>query len=417
MELRPSLHDETDILVVGGGIIGTATAFHLSERTDRAVTLVEKENVAAGATGDTSAILRHTYGDRELYSRMARRGREFYQDFESHTGYELAAPSQPLVQWGGEAVDHGEPAMASYETLERLGLPVSRDEADELPDRFPLFDFDDDIEYAVSDDAAGYSDGTDAANGFARAAADNGVRIVTGVAVESIAHEDGAVTGVETEDGVVACEDVVLAAGSWTAKLAATAGVDLPVLPGREQILLLDPPDSVTEAEFETVPTTGRGSDRPDGVWWYFRADFGDTIYMGTHARVEKVDPDTYDRQVDEHRKVEAFDILDGFAPKLADSAVIGEFSGVYANTPDQGFIIDQVGPDGVVALVGAGHAFKHGPVIGELAADLVLDGESDLFDLDHFAVDRFDDRSPDQPLPESYDPSELHMSTSDDRE
>jgi len=183
------------------------------------------------------------------------------------------------------------------------------------------------------------------------------------------------------------------------------------VTPGREQVLLLDPPEDVTDEEFQTIRTTGQGSSQPDGGWWYFRADFGDTIYMGTHTRNDPVDPDTYSRSPDQQRKLEAFEVLDEFAPKLADSDVVGEFCGVYANTPDQGFIIDQVGPEGLYALVGAGHAFKHGPVIGQLAADMVLEGESDLFDLEHFRVDRFEDRSPNQPLPDEYDPSELHMS------
>jgi len=401
------------VLVVGGGIIGTATAFFLSRRSDRSIALVDKENVASGATGDSSAILRHTYGDRDLYSRMAWAGREFYQRFEAETGYPLDAPSQPLVQWGGPAGGHFESPMSSYETLRSLDYPVTRYEAEELPDRFPLFEFKEGFEYAISDDAAAYSDGTDAANGFLKAAQDNGVEVVTGVTVESIDVEDGSVVGAETDDGYVACSDVVLAAGSWNHKIAATADVEIPITPGREQVLLLKPPAELSDEEVKSIMTTGWGSPRPDGVWWYFRADFGGTIYMGTHARNDPVDPDRYSRQPDMQRKVEAFEILDEFAPALADSEVMGEFCGVYANTPDQGFIIDEVDHDGLYALVGAGHAFKHAPVIGQLAADLVVDGESERFDLEHFTVDRFDDRSPDQGFPETVSLADLHGTTS----
>jgi len=128
------------------------------------------------------------------------------------------------------------------------------------------------------------------------------------------------------------------------------------------------------------------------------------------------VEPDTYRRSADESRKVEAVDIWDRFAPKLADAAVAGDFAGVSANTPDQGLIIDQAGPEGTYALVGAGHAFKHAPVIGRLATDLVLDGESELFDLELFSVDRFEDRTPNQPFPESYVPADLHLADPQDR-
>jgi glycine/D-amino acid oxidase-like deaminating enzyme len=416
MEPGPSAPDETDILIVGGGIIGTATAFALSSRTGRAITLVEKDQIAAGATGDSSAILRHVYGDRTVYSRMAWLGHQFYRRFEAETGYELKTPDQRLILWGGEDVEHTEPPDHSYETLRELGYPTTRYEGEELPDEFPLFEFDNEIEYAVSDDAAGYTEGTTAANGFAKAAADNGADIVTGVDVDSIATDDGAVTGVETDEGFIGCQELVVAAGAWTHKLLATADVDVPVSPGREQVLLLDPPASLTEAEFESLPTTGRGSDRPDGTWWYFRADFGRSIYMGSHGRTELADPDHYRRNPDESRKLEAGNILDEFAPKLADSRLAGGFAGIYANTPDQGFIIDQVGPRGIYALIGAGHAFKHAPVIGQLAADLLLEGESELFDLGAFSVDRFDDRTPNQPLPDSNDPAELHLSESADR-
>ncbi|MFB6184316.1 MAG: NAD(P)/FAD-dependent oxidoreductase [Haloarculaceae archaeon] len=411
MALGPTLPEETDILIVGGGIVGTATAFWLSRKTDREMTLVDKDNVAGGATGDSSAILRHVYEDRPTYAEMAWWSHEFYRDFEDETGYELSTPDQPLIQWGGPASGHEVSPMVDYETLQSLDIPVTRYEADELPALFPLFEFTDGFEYAVSDDEAGYTEPATAANGFAKAAQDNGARVVTGVAVESIDADDGTVAGVETDEGYIACEDVVIAAGSWSYKLAATVDVDLPITPEREQALLLDPPENVSKAELRSVRTTGRSSSNPDGVWWYFRADFGDTIYMGTHARADSVDPDDYDRTPDQKRKVEAFDILDEFAPKLADSEIVGEFCGVTANTPDQGFIIDQVGPDGLYALVDAGHGFKHGPVIGHLGADLVLDGESDLFDVDLFTVDRFDDRSPNQPL--TYDdPAELHLAT-----
>jgi len=71
MNATLELPERTDILVIGGGILGTATAFFLSKQTDRDITLVEREHIASGATGDSSAILRHIYGDRELYSKMA----------------------------------------------------------------------------------------------------------------------------------------------------------------------------------------------------------------------------------------------------------------------------------------------------------------------------------------------------------
>jgi glycine/D-amino acid oxidase-like deaminating enzyme len=411
MSPKPTLPDETDILIIGGGIIGTATAFFLSKRTDRDLTLVEKDNIASGATGDSSAILRHVYGDRELYAEMAWEGRKFYKNFEEEVGYELKVPDQKTILWGGEDIEPPIDPNKSFRTLQSLDIPVTRYESEDFPDRYPNYRLDD-VDFAISDDTAAYTDATTAANGFVNAAVDRGLRLVTGVGVESIKTSDGSVRGVDTEEGFIECEEVILAAGSWSYKLAATADVDLPITPGREQVLLLGPPEEVVEAGLD-VPTTIKDTKKTDGAIWYIRADFSDHIYMGTHAHNDPVDPDNYKRQTDQHRLIEAFDFLDDFAPSLTDSDLIGDFSGIYANTPDQGFIIDQVGPDKLFALVGAGHAFKHGPVIGQLAADLVLEGESERFDLDHFTLDRFDDTSPQQPLTGESSPG-LHMSKED---
>ncbi|MDG5776785.1 FAD-binding oxidoreductase [Haloarculaceae archaeon H-GB2-1] len=401
MAQQQPLPDETDVLVVGAGIIGTSTAFRLASETDRDVTLVDRDNVAAGATGDSSAILRQQYYGNELYAEMARRGRELYETFEEETGEPLATADSPLVGFLKNGTESAARFERGADVIREMGLSASTYDRAELEARYPMFEFPEEVDYAVSDDEAAYSDGTDAASGFARAAQDAGATLVTGVAVESIATEDGVVVGAETDAGRIDCDDVVLAAGRWSGQIAETVGVDLPILPSREQILLLQPPEDVTQEELETIPTTGSGGFDWD-VHWYFRPDFGGKIYMGTHQRSEFVDPDDYDRDPDEEMVLNAVEFLSEVVPRLADAKIIGQFCGVYANTPDNEFIIDQVGPDGCYALVGAGHAFKHGPVIGQLAKDLVVDGESDLFDLDEFRLDRFDGKPTDEIYAES---------------
>jgi sarcosine oxidase subunit beta len=396
MTSTPSLPRETDVVVVGAGIVGTSTAFTLATETDLDVTILDRDNVAAGATGDSSAILRHQYYESALYAEMAWQGHQFYDEFQERTGEPLATAESPLVGFLREGSEVADRFEQGYEHIRDLGLPASRYERDELPERYPLFEFPEDIDFAISDDRAGYSDGTDAATGLARAARDAGATLVTGVAVESIRTDDGAVSGVETDDGFVASDHAVIAAGRWSGQLAETVGVDLPIIPTREQVLLLEPPENVTEEELQTLPNTGSAGFEWD-THWYFRPDFGGKIYMGTHERQDVVGPDEYDRDPDEEMLLDAFEFLSSVAPKLADSKLVGAFCGVYANTPDNEFIIDQVGPDDCYALVGAGHAFKHGPVIGQLATDLLVDGESGLFDLDNFTLDRFDEDAGDE--------------------
>ncbi|WP_336036216.1 NAD(P)/FAD-dependent oxidoreductase [Halobacterium yunchengense] len=384
----PELPDRTDTVVVGGGLVGAATAYFLAADSDREVTLVERDNIAAGSTGDSSAILRHHYGDDEIYTEMAHWSHQFFREFEAETGQAIAHADSPMVRFGEEGTAAGDYAAAGYDALRDRDIPATWLDGDELPDAYPMYDGLEEFDFAVSDDTAAYSDGADAANGFARAAADAGAVVVTGVAVEGIATEDGRVVGVETEDGRVDCDEVVVAAGPWTPELAADVGVDVPITPTREQVVILDPGDDYVEAFPELTPT----ASVPGGEW-YLRPDFGDNVLVATHYLTEETDPDDYDDTPDEETLLELTDVVTERIPGLADAGIQGQYCGVYSTTPDHDFVLDEAGPDGCFLACGfSGHGFKHGPAVGRIVRDLVVDGDTDLVDADYFALDRFDE-------------------------
>lgn len=383
---RQSLPEQTDVVVVGGGIMGTSTAFFLATETDRDVALLEKENIASGSTGDSSAILRHHYGPREIYSRMAWWSHEFYRSFEEHTGERIAYAENPLVRFGVEGTDAGSYAESGYDVLSSLDIPVSRYEQDEFDEQYPMLTLDE-ADFAISDVDAGYSDGADAAGGFARAAMEAGADVITDIEVEEILVDAGEVTGVETDRGRVESNTTVVTAGPWTAELLAPLGVDIPIERSREQVLLLDPSDEYKEAYEDLIPTTGT----PGGDW-YVRSDFSDGVLVATHHTGERVDPDRYDDTPDEDVMLGLIDGLTDFAPELADAGISGRYCGVYSTTPDHDFIIDQVGPNGCFVGCGfSGHGFKHGPIVGRILTDLVTTGSTDLVDADFFSLDRFE--------------------------
>lgn len=389
MPPQPTLPDETDVLVVGGGIIGTSTAYFLATETERSVTLVEKDAIASGSTGDSSAILRHHYGDRGIYTRMAWWSHvEYYRQFESRTGASLSYEASPLVRFGRDGTPAGDYARAGYDELSAADIPVSLIEGADLQERFPMLSGLESLDFGVIDEEAAYTDGSDAASGFARAAAEAGARIVTGVAVTSLDTEDGAVVGVETDSGAVACEDIVLAAGPWTTRLAGDVGVDLPIQPTREQVIVLDPPAEFRDEQLPDTPTGGM-----PGGHWYFRPDFGGGLLVATHRHTEIADPDTYARKPDEETLLELVDHIAETIPGLREAGIRGSFCGIYSVTPDHDFLLDQVGPDGLSVAAGfSGHGFKHGPAVGKIMRDLVVAGESDLVEVDFFSLDRFED-------------------------
>jgi glycine/D-amino acid oxidase-like deaminating enzyme len=387
MSTGPELPGRTDVLVVGGGIVGTATAYFLAAESDREVTLVERDGIAAGSTGDSSAILRHHYGPDAVYTRMAAWSHRFYREFEAETGQPLARADSPLVRFASEGTEGADYVEAGETVLREEGLPVSRYEGAELGERYPMYDGLDRFDFAVSDDSAGYSDGTDAAGGFARAASEAGATVVTGVGVESLETEGGRIVGAETSEGRVDCEAAVVAAGPWTPRLAETVGVDVPITPTREQVVVLDPPEGYVERYPDLTPTTSL----PGGEW-YLRPDFGEGVLVATHRYTEQVDPDDYDDTPDESTLLELTDRVAESIPELADAGIRGRYCGVYSVTPDHDFVIDEAGPDGCYLACGfSGHGFKHGPAVGRVVRDLVVDGSTDLVDASYFSLSRFE--------------------------
>lgn len=385
---RVTLPSSSDVVVVGGGIIGTSTAFFLSTQSNLDVTLVEKDGIATGSTGDSSAILRHHYGDQTIYSKMAWWSHQFYRNFEEETGEVIAHVDNPMVRFGRENTEPGEYAEAGYDTLQSLDIPSTRYESDELPDHFPMIEDVESFDFGISDDTAGYSDGADAANGFARAAQQNGATVVTGVGVESLEVEENSVAGVKTEDGNIECESVVVAAGPWTPRLGEKVGVDIPITTTREQVLILEPTEEYKAEYPSLVPTTAL----PGGSW-YIRPDFGDGILVATHHTDEEVDPNRYANTPDEEMILELTEQLSGMIPELSDAGLRGQYCGVYSTTPDHDFVLDQAGPGGCYFACGfSGHGFKHGPAVGKIMTDLVVKGTTDMVDEDFFSLDRFDE-------------------------
>lgn len=373
--------EQTDVVVIGGGIMGTSAAYFLAAESNVDVLLVERDAIASGSTGDSSAILRHHYGSNEIYSRMAWLSHQFYREFDDRIDQAIAYAKSPMVQFA--TAENRERVQAGFDVLEQLDIPVSRYEAENLGSMYPQIETGQ-FEFAVSDDDSAYSDGTDAAGGFSRAAQQSGCDIVTGVTARRLRTENGAVVAVETDSGTVSCDSVVIAAGPWTGQFVDHLDVDIPLEITREQVLILDPPAGF---DAESVPTSG--SDEG----WYIRPDFGGGILLATHHTDESADPDQYSDVPDQETMLELLDGLEGFIPELADATVMGRYCGIYTSTPDHDFVIDEVGPDGCFVACGfSGHGFKHAPIVGQILRDMVTTGDTELVDIDYFSLDRFDD-------------------------
>jgi sarcosine oxidase subunit beta len=231
----------------------------------------------------------------------------------------------------------------------------------------------------VRAEAGGAEAGSDTGGAEAGANADAGDderRRVVGVRVEG---RDGS----ERLD----CDYVVNAAGPWAARVASMAGVDLPVTPQRRQVAVVDPETPVPES----VPLT---IDLDTGA--YFRPEREGRALVGGFFGDEAdsvADPDAYDTGIDLDWVAEALeraaDAADYFGP---DSRVVRGWAGLYAVTPNHHPILEETVPGFVTAAGFSGHGFQHAPAVGQIVAELCLDGEASLVDIEPLRSDRFEE-------------------------
>jgi glycine/D-amino acid oxidase-like deaminating enzyme len=376
-----------DVAIVGAGIMGSSTAYHLAEWTDLDVVVLEREAVGMGSTGKSSGVIRFHYGDAQYYSEMAYRALDFWKNAGDRLGSDIGFTQNGYVLFGSEDVDYGE--MDGYRVLREMGVEVELLAPTQFGDVLPHVEASS-YDYAIHSPEAGFADPYAANVGFYRTAREAGVTFETGVVVTELHTDDGGdrVTGVATNEGDVEADHVVTAAGPWSRGLTATAGIDIPVTPSREQVLLIEPDDVFFDAYPYPFPTVT--SRDPGHV--YFRPEPVDKVLVGGHHRGETADPALYRESADMEFIDWAAGNLAERSPPLADAGLVRGYAGIYSNTPDKDFVIDNP-VDGLVCLAGfSGHGFKHAPVVGEIAADLVVDGETDVVDLTPFSLDRFEE-------------------------
>ena len=218
-------------------------------------------------------------------------------------------------------------------------------------------------------------------SGYAAAARRAGARIVRGCAVTGIVHDGATIAAVETEHGTIATDTVVCAAGPWSRALGAMAGVELPVVPVRRQILTTD-----------AMP--GLAPDTP------FTIDFSTSMYFhgeGPGLLIGMSDPDEqpgFSTQRSEAWLPRLGEVIGRRAPALADVGIAGGWAGLYEMTPDHNGLIGEA--DGVSRFLYAtgfsGHGFLMGPAVGEVVRDLYL-GRTPVVDVSALDVRRFDGR------------------------
>ncbi|HXG39717.1 MAG TPA: FAD-binding oxidoreductase [Candidatus Limnocylindrales bacterium] len=414
-----------DVVVIGGGIVGAATAWYLASR-GVSVTLLEKGWIAGEQSGRNWGWVRQQNRDLDEL-RLMIEGIRIWERLESELGADIE-----WVQGGNLALARDPARIRFFEEWHaaagRLGVDSRLLSPSEIREMLPGLAGD--WLGAIYTPTDGHAEPALATRALARAARRRGATIVEGCAVDRIVLSGRRVVGVETERGRIRADHVVCAAGVWTARLLRSLGVELPVRIVRSTAASTEPVEPITEAGVGYHPVVSF-RQRRDGTLYVAAGGWSDydiTLESFRHLRyfvpnylknrrlirihvgrplladvARAVAPWTADRQPWRRARV--------LSPPPSEEKVrtsVAEFrrmfpsipirvrhawAGYIDTTPDAIPVIDRLSaPAGLTVAAGfSGHGFAMGPIVGRVVAELIADGRPSL-DLAAFRLGRFRD-------------------------
>ena len=368
-----------DVIVIGAGVQGASLAFHLASRGAR-VTVLERSTAGAGATGRSSGLVR-VYYDLLAEARLAWASYAWFADWEARVGGDCGFTKTGFV-WI-EPADRVERVRANSDSHRAMGVETSVIDADAIRALYPALEVADEV--AAYEPHSGYADPSQTAAGFLAGARRQGARLVTGAEVTAIRVTGGCVVGVDTAKGSFDAPVVVNAAGGWAGRVAALAGLDLPLSVWRHDTGYLGVPASVPRPIPVVIDIANGMYFRPEGLG-------ADMVLIGLED----------DNQIGGSPDRDTGDAAAGFrdraaerivrrVPSLLDGTFRTSHSGQDGLTPDQRPMLGQAGPDGFYLDCGhSGTGFKTAPAVGLAMAELILDGAATSVDIAPFAPSRF---------------------------
>jgi sarcosine oxidase subunit beta len=377
-----SMSKTSDIVIIGGGVMGASIAYHLARQGGASVTLLERQAMANGTTGRSGAIVRQHYSN-DFTIRMARDSLRVFQHFDELVGGDCGFVATGMLVIAGK--NEVEALRANVALQQAQNVRTRMITAREIAEVAPGYSSEG-IAAGCYEEEAGVADPMATTHCFATRARELGVSVREGVPATRILTEGERVIGVDTSEGMIAAGTVIVAANAWSRTLVEPLGIALPVIATRHPMVALRrPADAGRRLDVHAVCL-----DMQRTI--YLRPDIGGITLVGSTENVfTPSDPDAYAQGLTEE-EIAFFRVNAGVCfPALKRAVPRGGWAGIYDDTPDFHPILDRLpGYDGLYCAAGfSGHGFKLSPVVGQWMADLVLQGQKPA-DMAPFVFDRF---------------------------
>jgi len=361
------------VVVIGGGVIGVSIAFHLAEAGVPDVVLLERNELGSGSTCRAAGGVRAQFSD-ELNIALGARSLAAFTRFRDRPGQEI-----DLHQVGYLFLLSTSDDVAAFERdvalQNSLGVTSRMIDTEEARRLSPLIDTGGLLAAAYSPDD-GHCTPESVVLGYATGARRLGATLHTGVTVLDLETRGDRVTAVITDQGTVAADAVVCAAGAWSAAVGEMAGVPLPVTPVRRQVMFTEPMPALPAVVPFTIDFTTS--------FYFHREGRGLLLGMSDPAQEPGFHLDYSDAWLPRLGRA-----IGTRTPGLLDVGLIPGWAGLYEVTPDHNAIIGRAGQNFFYATGFSGHGFLQAPAVGEVVRDLYL-GRDPFVDVGPLSVARF---------------------------
>ncbi len=368
-----------DVIVLGAGVAGSATAYQLAKQKKKVLLLEQFDFLHKfGSSHGGSRIFRHAYED-QRYVKLAQAADSLWVELERESNEKL------LTRTGGldiGKIDFHE-LTAIQQALKEASRPFEVLDSKEVAKRFPAFKLRGD-QVAIFQKDAGVLAATRCVNAVLRTAAQYGATLQSNEPVEALTL--GNQVKVKTAKGNYSADKLVICAGPWLGKVL--KNLELPLQIEQQQVLYA----TVKNGHLHTPNAMPLfiNRDPEANVYGFPLFDHPTAIKISDHANAPKIGLEQRSFDLMQPWAQESIKRAQTFLPNILADLVHFELC-LYTKTPDEHFILDLHPKHNNVAIAGgfSGHGFKFGPVLGEIVAGLLENKVK--HDLSLFGINRFD--------------------------